>query len=90
MTDTQTAGEVIDYFAPVFAVLDRWATDGEVTPDPVPVILGDGSRATMTRDWLTFPRREGAISGKSMSLRLLEQARGTLTSPNLPTDEKDR
>ncbi|WP_280471319.1 hypothetical protein [Nocardia cyriacigeorgica] len=90
MTGAQAASEPIDYFAPVFAVLDRWATDGEVAPDPVPVILGDGSHATMTRDWLTFPRAEGAISGKSMSLRLLEQARGTLTPPNRPTDEKDR
>ncbi|MBF6370865.1 hypothetical protein IU469_35000, partial [Nocardia puris] len=56
----------------------------------VPVILGDGSHATMTRDWLTFPRTEGTISGKSMSLRLLEKARGTLTPSNRPTDEKDR
>ncbi|BAD60537.1 hypothetical protein [Nocardia farcinica] len=90
MTSAHAAGEPTDYFAPVYAILDRWAADGAAAPDPVPVILGDGSHATMTRDWLTFPRTEGTISGKSMSLRLLEKARGTLTPSNRPTDEKDR
>ncbi|MGY4102005.1 hypothetical protein ACW2Q0_21015 [Nocardia sp. R16R-3T] len=75
MTGTHTAVEIADHYAPVFAILDRWAACGEVDPDPVPVTLGDGSPASMTRDWLTFPRAEGAISGKSLSLTMLRQWR---------------
>lgn len=88
--DTTSEAELADHFAPVFAILDRWAAEGVVDPDPVPVTLGDGSHASMTADTLTFPRAEGAASGTSLSLKLLKQRRNTMGAPASLTSEEDR
>ncbi|MFD6464008.1 hypothetical protein, partial [Streptomyces roseolus] len=80
MTPSYTTRQLADHFAPVFAILARWDTEGVTDPEPVPVTLGNGAVCSMTRNWLTFPRADGAVSGKSLSLRQLQQLRATQRS----------